>query len=86
MAKKSKGVVAAAAAFAASPQGRRLLAQAKDYASRPENQEKAKRLVAQARAKAASRRTTPSTKVAPATGDGTQVHGGPVYGTPPSRP
>jgi hypothetical protein len=80
MAKKKKGLVAAAAAFAASPQGRRLLAQAKDYASRPENQEKAKRLVTQAKTRVTSRSAA---KPGTTTGDATEAYGAPVYGTPP---
>ena len=46
---RKKGMIAAAAAFAASPQGRRLLQQAKEYASRPETKARAQELVAQAR-------------------------------------
>ena len=49
MARKRKGMIAAAAAFAASPQGRRLLQQAKEYAARPETKARAQELVAQAR-------------------------------------
>ena len=49
MAKKRRGMIAAAAAFAASPQGRRLIQQAKEYASRPETKARAQELVAQAR-------------------------------------
>ena len=51
MARKSKGLVAAAMAFAASPQGQRLIRQAKEYAQRPENREKAKQFIEQARAR-----------------------------------
>ena len=75
MAKRRKGMIAAAAAFAASPQGRRLMQQAREYASRPETKARAQELLAQAR----SRRkggTTPS-----ATGDRTSA--GSSYGTPP---
>jgi hypothetical protein len=76
---RGKGLVAAAAAFAASPQGRKLIAQAKEYASRPETKERAAQLVAQVRARtAASRsRTTPSKPVV--------VTDDPKYGTPPPR-
>ena len=49
MARKRKGMLAAAAAFAASPQGRRAIAQAKEYASRPENKERARQLIQQAK-------------------------------------
>jgi CHASE3 domain sensor protein len=48
MGKKNRGVLAAAAAFAASPQGRRMVQKAKDYAQRPENRERAQKLLAQA--------------------------------------
>jgi hypothetical protein len=51
MSKKRTAVIAAAAAFAASPQGQKLLAQAKEYATRPENQRRAQELVAKARTK-----------------------------------
>ena len=74
----SKGAVAAAAAFAASPQGRRLLQQAKDYAQRPETKAKARELIAQARtrAKAAKGGATSSRPAAETT---------PTYGSPPVR-
>ncbi len=74
MARKSKGLLAAAMAFAATPQGRALLQQAKEYASRPETKQRAQQLIAQAR----SRRkggTTPSTPLRDSTS--------PPYGTPP---
>jgi hypothetical protein len=51
MSKKSKGLVAAAAAFAASPQGQRFIRQLKDYASNPENREKLQRMMDQAKSK-----------------------------------
>lgn len=78
MSKKRKGAVAAAAAFAASPQGRRMLQQAKEYAQRPETKAKARELIAQARtrAKAAKNGTTASRPA----GDTT-----PTYGSPPVR-
>jgi hypothetical protein len=66
MSKKRAAVIAAAAAFAASPQGQRLIAQAKEYAMRPENQRRAQELVTKARtrvsdtaSKARSRTQTP---------------------------
>ncbi len=37
---RRKGLFAAAAAFAASPQGRRMIQQAKDYARSPEGKAK----------------------------------------------
>jgi len=61
MAKKRRGMIAAAAAFAASPQGRRLIQQAKEYASRPETKARAQELVAQAR----NRRKSGSSSAAP---------------------
>lgn len=77
MAKKRKGLVAAAAAFAASPQGRRMLQQAKEYASRPENQEKAKQLMQRAKARKSSKSATSQ----PDAGQNGS-YGTPVYGTP----
>jgi hypothetical protein len=61
--KKRTAVLAAAAAFAASPQGRKLLNQAKEYAMRPENQQRARELAAKARTKLKSGKpgTTPTT-------------------------
>ena len=78
MSKKRKGAVAAAAAFAASPQGRRMLQQAKEYAQRPETKAKARELIAQARtrAKAAKSGTTTSRPADDTT---------PTYGSPPVR-
>jgi len=75
MARRRRGLIAAAAAFAASPQGRRLIQQAKEYASRPETKARAQELLAQAR----NRRkggTTPS-----AAADRTAACSS--YGTPP---
>jgi len=75
MARKRKGMLAAAAAFAASPQGRRLIQQAREYAARPETKARAQELLAQAR----NRRkggTTPQAAPDPAPT-------GPAYGTPP---
>lgn len=77
MSKKRKGLVAAAAAFAASPQGRRLLQQAKEYAARPETKERARALVEQARTRASSGRggtapgTTTDTTTGTTSGNGT---------------
>ena len=51
MAMKRKGLFVAAAAFASSPQGRRLMQQAKEYASRPETKERAQQLLSQARSR-----------------------------------
>jgi hypothetical protein len=51
---RKKGLFAAAAAFAASPQGRRMIQQAKDYARSPEGRAK----IAQIRNQVAQRRTT----------------------------
>lgn len=45
---RRKGLFAAAAAFAASPQGRRMIQQARDYVRSPEG----KRKIADARARA----------------------------------
>ena len=73
MGRKRKGAVAAAAAFAASPQGRRMLQQAKEYAQRPETRAKARQLVAQARSRTKGRVATPRPAGETA----------PTYGTPP---
>jgi hypothetical protein len=42
--KRKKGLLAAVAAFAASPQGRRLIRQAKSYATSPEGKQKLREL------------------------------------------
>ena len=76
MAKKSKGLFVAAAAFAASPQGRRLIQQAKEYASRPETKERAQQLLSQAR----SRGKGGSAAASPASENGAAAR---PYGTPP---
>jgi hypothetical protein len=52
MGKKSKGLIAAAAAFAASPQGQRFIRQVTEYAKKPENREKLQKLMDQAKDKA----------------------------------
>lgn len=44
---RRKGMFAAAAAFAASPQGRRMLQQAKDYVRSPEGKRKMSELRSQ---------------------------------------
>jgi hypothetical protein len=51
MAKKKKGLLAAAMALAATPQGRSMLQQAKEYASRPETKQRAQQLLSQARSR-----------------------------------
>jgi CHASE3 domain sensor protein len=51
---RRKGLFAAVAAFAASPQGRRMMQQAKDYARSPEGKAK----IAQLRNQVAQRRST----------------------------
>jgi len=71
--KKTKGLLAAAMAFAATPQGRALLQQAKEYASRPETKQRAQQLITQARARRKGG-ITPSSPVRKST---------PPYGTPP---
>jgi hypothetical protein len=75
-ARSSRGLLAGAAAFAASPQGRKLIQQAREYAARPETKEKAQQIVAQLRARRAAARPGPPS---PAAGDT------PTYGTPPPR-
>ena len=69
MAKNTRKLIAAMAAFAASPQGRKFLQEAKAYAARPETKQRAQQLIAQAR----SRRK------------GASDPGAPEYGTPPAR-
>jgi hypothetical protein len=78
MAKKTKGLLAAAMAFAATPQGRMLLQQAKEYASRPETKARAQQLISQAR----SRRKGGNTS-SPRFSDSTPQTTKPPYGTPP---
>ncbi|HST86132.1 MAG TPA: hypothetical protein VLL08_30620 [Kineosporiaceae bacterium] len=75
MAKKTKGLLAAAMAFAATPQGRMLLQQAKEYASRPETKARAQQLLSQARARRKGG-VTPSAPV--------RDPNSPPYGTPPT--
>jgi hypothetical protein len=77
MAKKTKGLLAAALAFAATPQGRALLQQAKEYAQKPETKQKAQQLLSDVRA----RRKGGTTPSYPSTGP---VRSTPApYGTPP---
>jgi hypothetical protein len=71
---RKKTLLAAAMAFASSPQGRRLIQQAREYASRPENRAKAQQALAQVRSRATSRGTSTGTST------GTSA---PPYGTPP---
>jgi hypothetical protein len=78
MAKKTKGLLAAAMAFAATPQGRALLQQAKEYATRPETKQRAQELLAQARARRKGGSTS-STHFSTPVRDTTS----PPYGTPP---
>jgi hypothetical protein len=54
---RRKGMLAALAALAASPQGRRMLQQAKDYVRSPEGKAK----IAQVREQVGQRRTTRTT-------------------------
>ena len=78
MARKTRGLLAAAMAFAATPQGRLLLQQAKDYATRPETKQRAQQLLSQARARRKGAVTPSSATSRPVRGAGT-----PPYGTPP---
>jgi hypothetical protein len=80
MAKKTKGLLAAAMAFAATPQGRALLQQAKEYASRPETKAKAQQLLTDAKARRKGR-VTPSN---PSSGS-VRSTSTPPYGSPPTR-
>lgn len=80
MARNKKSLFAAAAAFAASPQGRRMLQQAKEYASRPENRARAKQFIADARSRRKGTGSPPPFSSG-RTGDQTP----PVYGTPPQH-
>ena len=88
MSKKRKGMVVAVTAFASSPQGRRLIQQAKEYASRPETKAKAQQLVAQARSRRkggtgtsdTTAPATPSTTPSTAVGSGTTTTGTPPRG------
>jgi hypothetical protein len=54
---RKKGLFAAAAAFAASPQGQRLIRQAKDYVQSPEGRVK----LAQIKDQISQRKTAPPT-------------------------
>ena len=53
---RGKGLFAAAAAFAASPQGRRMLQQARDYVRSPEGKQKIADMRGQVRHQLNSRR------------------------------
>ena len=46
---RKKTLITTAAAFASTPMGRRLIMQAKEYASRPENQARVRNVIQQAR-------------------------------------
>ena len=81
MARKTKGLLAAAMAFAATPQGRSLLQQAKQYAQRPETKQRAQQLLAQARDR---RKGGPSTPGSTPGSTPIREAGSPPYGTPPT--
>ena len=53
-----KGLFAAAAAFAASPQGRRMLRQARDYVRSPEGQRRIADLKSQVNTQVSKRKAT----------------------------
>jgi hypothetical protein len=74
MARKRRTLLTAALAFAATPQGQRLLQQAKEYAQRPETKQRAQQLLSQARTKGLRGSRTNST-ISGSTS--------PTYGTPP---
>jgi len=57
MGKKTKGMIAAAAAFAATPQGQQFIRQLKEYATDPENRKKLQNLMDQAKTKAKEAKT-----------------------------
>ena len=77
MARKRRTLLTAALAFAATPQGQRLLQQAKEYAKRPETKQKAQQLLAQARSKGV-RGSRPGSTVSNSSTT-------PTYGTPPQH-
>ena len=86
---RKKTLLAAAAAFASTPTGRRLIQQAREYASRPENQARARAVVQQAREYAARpenqeriRRLMKSRSVHPSSPSRPGDYGAP--GTPPT--
>ena len=83
MARKRRTLLTAALAFAATPQGQRLLQQAKEYAKRPETKQKAQQLLAQARSKGV-RGSRPGSTVS---GANSSTYGStsPTYGTPPQH-
>ena len=78
--RKTRTLLTAAMAFAASPQGRKLLQQAKEYAARPETKAKAAQLFGQAKVKA-----NQAAAQAKARRSGTSYSGttAPAYGTAP---
>jgi hypothetical protein len=88
MAKKTRGLLAAGMAFAATPQGRLLLQRVKEYATRPETKQRAQQLLAQARdrRKGTTTGSTPASSTPSATAPNTPIResGGPSYGTPPA--
>ena len=55
---RKKGLFAAAAAFAASPQGQRMIRQAKDYVQSPEGRAKMNQIKGQIADQVAQRRST----------------------------
>ena len=57
---RKKGLFAAAAAFAASPQGKRMLRQAKDYVRSPQGKAKIADVKNQVTARKSGRATRPS--------------------------
>ncbi len=90
MAKKRKTLITAAVAFASTPAGRRLIQQAKEYASRPENQARARALVQQAKEYAARpenqariQKLMKTRSAKSATDKPSPGAGFPSYGTPP---
>lgn len=56
---RRKGLFAAAAAFAASPQGKRMIRQAKDYVRSPEGKAKLSELKSQVGQRKGTRTTRP---------------------------
>jgi hypothetical protein len=76
MARKRRTLLTAALAFAATPQGQRLLQQAKEYARRPETKQRAQELLTQARTKGLRGSRSSSTVSGPTS---------PTYGTPPQH-
>jgi hypothetical protein len=77
---KSRTLLAAAVAFAASPPGRKLLKQAKEYAALPETKQRAQQLVAQARSRAKG-----GAGSGPASTERASDPAAPSFGTPPQH-